>query len=64
MFTPSTKAAEGHDVNIDFADAVDLVGAEAALGGAATSASSCTAGPRRGRAAAGFILADTKFELG
>jgi phosphoribosylaminoimidazole-succinocarboxamide synthase len=30
MFTPSTKAAAGHDVNIDFAQAVDLVGAEAA----------------------------------
>ena len=31
MFTPSTKAAEGHDLNIDFAEAVDLVGAEAVL---------------------------------
>jgi phosphoribosylaminoimidazole-succinocarboxamide synthase len=30
IFTPSTKAAEGHDLNIDFAAAVDLVGAEAA----------------------------------
>ena len=27
MFTPSTKATEGHDLNIDFAAAVDLVGA-------------------------------------
>ncbi len=26
MFTPSTKAEEGHDLNIDFAAAVDLVG--------------------------------------
>ena len=33
IFTPSTKAAEGHDLNIDFAAAVDLVGAEAAAGG-------------------------------
>ena len=31
MFTPSTKATEGHDLNIDFAAAVDLVGAEAAV---------------------------------
>ena len=31
IFTPSTKATEGHDINIDFAGAVDLVGAEAAL---------------------------------
>ena len=30
IFTPSTKAAEGHDINIDFTQAVDLVGAEAA----------------------------------
>ena len=34
IFTPSTKADEGHDLNIDFAQAVDLVGAEAAHGGA------------------------------
>ena len=33
IFTPSTKAAEGHDLNIDFAAAVDLVGAEAARRG-------------------------------
>ena len=30
IFTPSTKATEGHDLNIDFAAAVDLVGHEAA----------------------------------
>ncbi len=30
IFTPSTKAAEGHDVNIDFAQAANLVGREAA----------------------------------
>ena len=30
IFTPSTKAAEGHDVNIDFAAAADLVGHDAA----------------------------------
>src|SRR5690606_12427918 len=28
IFTPSTKATEGHDENIDFATAADLVGAE------------------------------------
>jgi phosphoribosylaminoimidazole-succinocarboxamide synthase len=63
IFTPSTKAAEGHDVNIDFAGAVDRVGAEAALAAKQISlqlyrraAARCTA--------AGFILADTKFELG
>ena len=63
IFTPSTKAAEGHDLNIDFAAAVDLVGSEAATSARDISlelygraAARCTA--------AGFVLADTKFELG
>ena len=30
IFTPSTKATEGHDLNIGMAEAVDLVGQEAA----------------------------------
>ena len=30
MFTPSTKAEEGHDENISFAQAVDLVGSDVA----------------------------------
>ena len=34
IFTPSTKATEGHDLNIDFAAAVDLVGRETAEHGA------------------------------
>jgi phosphoribosylaminoimidazole-succinocarboxamide synthase len=63
IFTPSTKAAEGHDVNIDFAAAADLVGHEAA--GAARDI--CLELYRRAAAraaGAGFVLADTKFELG
>ena len=63
MFTPSTKATEGHDLNIDFAAAVDLVGAAAALQAQAV----CLELYRRAAAraaAAGLILADTKFELG
>ena len=63
MFTPSTKAEEGHDLNVDFAAAVDLVGAEAALLAREIS----LALYRRAAAqvsAAGLILADTKFELG
>ncbi len=63
LFTPSTKAAEGHDLNIDFAGAVDLVGAEVA--GAARDI--CLELYRRAAARcadAGFVLADTKFELG
>jgi phosphoribosylaminoimidazole-succinocarboxamide synthase len=63
MFTPSTKATEGHDVNIDFAGAVDLVGAEAALQARDVSLELYTRAAARA-AAAGFVLADTKFELG
>jgi phosphoribosylaminoimidazole-succinocarboxamide synthase len=63
MFTPSTKAAEGHDVNIDFGRAVDLVGSEAAH----AARDICLELYERAAARAadvGFILADTKFELG
>ena len=63
IFTPSTKAAEGHDVNIDFAAAVDLVGREAAT----AARDICLELYRRAAARAadaGFVLADTKFELG
>jgi phosphoribosylaminoimidazole-succinocarboxamide synthase len=63
MFTPSTKATEGHDVNIDFAAAVDLVGAEAALQARDVCLELYTRAAAR-CAAAGFVLADTKFELG
>jgi phosphoribosylaminoimidazole-succinocarboxamide synthase len=63
MFTPSTKAEEGHDLNVDFAAAVDLVGADAAL--QAQELSLALYGRAAVRvAAAGLILADTKFELG
>ena len=63
MFTPSTKAEAGHDVNIDLDEAADLVGAELV-----ERASELCRGVFA-RAAArlgerGLILADTKFELG
>ncbi|HXN63349.1 MAG TPA: phosphoribosylaminoimidazolesuccinocarboxamide synthase, partial [Acidimicrobiales bacterium] len=63
MFTPSTKAVAGHDLNIDYAAAVDLVGREAAE----AARDICLELYRRAAArcaAAGFVLADTKFELG
>src|SRR6202034_4437635 len=63
IFCPSNKAAEGHDLNIDFAAATDLVGAEAA--GAARDI--CLELYRRAAARCaepGLVLADTKFELG
>jgi phosphoribosylaminoimidazole-succinocarboxamide synthase len=63
MFTPSTKATEGHDENIGFDQAVDLVGKELAE----AARELCVEAYRRAAAAAerqGIILADTKFELG
>jgi phosphoribosylaminoimidazole-succinocarboxamide synthase len=63
VFTPSTKAAEGHDENISFDRAVDLVGRELAERARDVSLELYT----RGAAWAlerGIIIADTKFELG
>jgi phosphoribosylaminoimidazole-succinocarboxamide synthase len=63
IFTPSTKAEEGHDLNIGFDQAVDLIGSEAAQ----AARDICLELYRRAAARAadvGFILADTKFELG
>jgi phosphoribosylaminoimidazole-succinocarboxamide synthase len=63
IFTPATKAQEGHDENISFAQACDIVGRETAeqvrdwtlqLYARAVEHS----------AGAGLILADTKFEFG
>ena len=63
LFTPSTKAESGHDVNISFGAAVDLIGVN--LAGRVRDASlDCY---RRGAEWAlerGIIIADTKFEFG
>ncbi len=63
VFTPSTKATEGHDLNIGFEEAVAIVGRDAA-----TAASElCLEAYRRAAARAeehGIIICDTKFELG
>jgi phosphoribosylaminoimidazole-succinocarboxamide synthase len=63
MFTPSTKATEGHDLNISFDETVELVGKETA----GSARDLCVEAYRRAHAAAeahGIIVADTKFELG
>jgi phosphoribosylaminoimidazole-succinocarboxamide synthase len=63
IFTPSTKATSGHDENITFEQAADLVGREAAAAvrdlSLATYAMAC-----RHAEARGIIIADTKFEFG
>jgi phosphoribosylaminoimidazole-succinocarboxamide synthase len=63
VFTPSTKADEGHDENISFDQAVDLVGAEMAAKVRDVSIhvyQRCADWARE----RGIIIADTKFELG
>lgn len=63
LFTPSTKADSGHDENISFDTAVELVGREKA-----EKVRDCTLRIYREAAAhaekCGIILADTKFEFG
>jgi len=63
VFTPSTKADEGHDVNISYADAVNLVGVQVAE--AAREASiACYLRGAAWAAQRGIVIADTKFEFG
>ncbi|HEY3380060.1 MAG TPA: phosphoribosylaminoimidazolesuccinocarboxamide synthase [Armatimonadota bacterium] len=63
IFTPSTKAESGHDLNISPAQAAELVGTEIAEKLEALSLAIYTAAAdyARGR---GIIIADTKFEFG
>jgi phosphoribosylaminoimidazole-succinocarboxamide synthase len=63
IFTPSTKATEGHDENISFDEAASRIGGELAERVRAVSLeiyrrAAAYAEPR------GIILADTKFEFG
>ena len=63
IYTPATKAEQGHDENIDFARTVDLVGREVAeLARDWTLTLYRKAADHA--ALAGLILADTKFEFG
>jgi phosphoribosylaminoimidazole-succinocarboxamide synthase len=63
VFTPSTKAEEGHDVNISMSEAVDLVGADVAGRARAIALEFYQRGADLA-ADKGIIIADTKFELG
>ena len=63
IFSPATKAAEGHDQNISFASMCDDVGSETAERLRAASLALYTHG-REVCAARGILLADTKFEFG
>jgi phosphoribosylaminoimidazole-succinocarboxamide synthase len=63
IFTPSTKATEGHDEAIDFAAVAKLIGPQhaAAVRDASLAVYDAVAAHARER---GIILADTKFEFG
>jgi phosphoribosylaminoimidazole-succinocarboxamide synthase len=63
VFTPSTKAEEGHDENISFEAAVDLVGLEMAEKAREISVRAYRQAAAHA-ADRGVIIADTKFELG
>lgn len=63
IFTPSTKAAEGHDENISFEQTVELIGEDLATkvrDVAIEIYSKCA----EYAATKGIIIADTKFEFG
>jgi phosphoribosylaminoimidazole-succinocarboxamide synthase len=63
IFTPATKAQEGHDENISFAQACDIVGREVAETVRAWTLELYAKAVEHS-ATAGLILADTKFEFG
>ena len=63
VFTPSTKAETGHDENISFEAACDLVGADVAKAAREISLAAYQRGADHA-AQRGIIVADTKFELG
>lgn len=63
IFTPATKAEEGHDENISFERMVEIVGEETATTLKQQSLEIYLAGAEYARTK-GIIIADTKFEWG
>ena len=63
IFTPSTKADEGHDENIDMAECTRILGDEMAQRVKDLSLKIYSEG-REHAASRGIIVADTKFEFG
>ncbi|MDQ2726199.1 MAG: phosphoribosylaminoimidazolesuccinocarboxamide synthase [Actinomycetota bacterium] len=63
VFTPSTKATEGHDENISYDAAVALIGDDLAAEARRISLEAYRKGADLA-AQRGIIIADTKFELG
>lgn len=63
IFTPATKAEEGHDENISFAQCADIVGPEMATRLRDVTLAIYTEANKFAQEC-GLILADTKFEFG
>jgi len=63
IFTPATKAESGHDENISFEQAADIVGCDLALQ-ARTASIRLYSEARAYARERGIIIADTKFEFG
>jgi len=63
IFTPSTKAEEGHDINITFDELIDIVGKEVAETLRDLSLKLYTKASNYAESK-GIIIADTKFEFG
>lgn len=63
IFTPSTKAEAGHDINITFAELCDLIGADMAAQVRDKSLEMYKFAAQYAESR-GIILADTKFEFG
>lgn len=63
IFTPATKAEEGHDQNLSFAQAADLIGSEAAEQVREWTLEIYSRAAKHAEDN-GLILADTKFEFG
>jgi phosphoribosylaminoimidazole-succinocarboxamide synthase len=64
LFTPSTKAASGHDENISVARAKEILGDAALVDQIADVSIRLYSDARDYAASKGIILADTKFEFG
>ncbi len=63
IFTPSTKASEGHDINVTFEELAQEIGMDLAVKLRDTSIALYKKASRRAEEV-GLILADTKFEFG
>jgi phosphoribosylaminoimidazole-succinocarboxamide synthase len=64
IFTPATKAASGHDINIDEAEAVRLLGDATLFGRLRDLTLALYVRASAHAEGCGIILADTKFEFG